>query len=45
MEENEYLPVNNEKTIFMKWEEQDSILIGVFVDDISAIPTTQKLKV
>ncbi len=45
MEENEYLLVNNEKTIFMKWEEQEFILIGVFVDDISAIPTTQKLKI
>jgi hypothetical protein len=45
MEENEYLPVNNEKTIFMKWEGQEFILIGVFVDDFSAIPTTQKLKI
>ena len=44
MEEHEYLPINNEKTIFMKWEDEDFILIGVFVDDFSAIPTTQKLK-
>jgi hypothetical protein len=44
MEEHEYLPVNNEKTIFMKWEGEEFILIGVFVDDFSAIPTTQKLK-
>jgi hypothetical protein len=46
MEEHEYLLVNNdsEKTIFMKWEGEEFILIGVFVDDFSAIPTTQKLK-
>ena len=29
----------------MKWEGQEFILIGVFVDDFSAIPTTQKLKI
>ena len=44
MEAHEYLPVNDEKTIFMKWEDDDFILIGVFVDEFSAIPTTQKLK-
>ena len=44
MEEHGYLPVNNEKTIFMKWEEDDFIIHGVFVDDSSTIPTYQKLK-
>ena len=44
MEEHEYLSFNNEKTIFMKWEVQEFILIRVFVDDFSAIPTTQTLK-
>jgi hypothetical protein len=29
----------------MKWEEQEFILIWVFVDDFFAIPTTQKLKI
>ena len=44
--EHEYLPVNNENTIFMKWEGEEFILIGVFASDLSAIPTTpsQKLK-
>ena len=44
MEEHEYLPVNNEKTIFMKWEGDDFIIHGVFVDDFKSIPTSQKLK-
>jgi hypothetical protein len=44
MEEHGYLPVNNEKTIFMKWEEDDFIINGVFVDDFATIPTSQKLK-
>jgi hypothetical protein len=44
MEEHEYMPVNNEKTIFMKWDGDDFILIGTFVDDFAAVPTTQKLK-
>ena len=44
MEEHGYLPVNNEKTIFMKWEGDDFIIHGVFVDDFATIPTSQKLK-
>ncbi len=46
MEEHGYLPVNNEKTIFMKWEGDDSdfIIHRVFVDDFVTIPTSQKLK-
>ena len=44
MEEHGYLPVNNEKTIFMKWEEDDFIIHEVFVDDLASIPTSQKLK-
>jgi hypothetical protein len=38
------VPVNNEKTIFMKWEEDDFIIHGVFVHDFATIPTSQKLK-
>ena len=45
MEEHEYMPVNNEKTIFMKWDGDDFILIWTFVDDLrQSVPTTQKLK-
>jgi hypothetical protein len=44
MEEHEYLPINNEKTIFMKWEGDDFIIHGVFVDDFKSIPTSKKLK-
>ena len=44
MEEHGYLPVNNEKTIFMKWDDEDFIIHGVFVDDFATIPTSQRLK-
>jgi len=44
MEEHGYLPVNNEKTIFMKWDDEDFIIHGVFVDDLATIPTSQRLK-
>jgi hypothetical protein len=44
MEEHQYLPVNNEKTIFMKWGGDDFILHGIFVDDFASIPTSEKLK-
>ena len=44
MEEHEYMPVNNEKTMFMKWEGEDFIIHGVFVDDFKTIPTSMKLK-
>ena len=44
MEEHQYLPVNNEKTIFMKWDGDDFILHGIFVDDFASIPTSEKLK-
>ena len=44
MEEHEYLPINNEKTIFMKWVGDDFIIHGVFVDDFKSIPTSKKLK-
>jgi hypothetical protein len=39
MEEHEFMPVNNEKTMFMKWEGGDFIIHGVFVDDFKTIPT------
>ena len=44
MEDHGYSPVNNEKTIFMKWEGDDFIIHGVFVDDFATIPTSQRLK-
>ncbi len=44
MEEHQYLPVNNEKTIFMKWDGDNFILHGIFVDDFTSIPTSEKLK-
>ena len=44
MEEHEYMPVNNDKTIFMKWDCDDFILIRTFLDDFALVPTTQKLK-
>jgi hypothetical protein len=44
MEDHGHLPVNNEKTIFMKLEGDDFIIRGVFVDDFATIPTSQKLK-
>ena len=44
MEEHGYLPVNNEKTMFMKWENDDFILHGTFVDDFATIPTSEKLR-
>ncbi len=28
----------------MKWEDEDFIIYGVFVDDFATIPTSQKLK-
>jgi hypothetical protein len=44
MEEHGYLSVNTEKTIFMKWEEDDFIIHRVFDDDFPTIPASQKLK-
>ena len=44
MEEHEYLAVNSEKTMFMKWDGNDFILHGTFVDDFATIPTSDKLK-
>jgi hypothetical protein len=43
MEEHGYLPINNEKKIFMKWEDEDFIH-GVCMDDFATIPRSQKLK-
>jgi hypothetical protein len=46
MEEHKHLPVNNEKTMIMKWDGNDFIIHGIFVDDFATIPTseTRKLK-
>ena len=43
MEEHEYLAVNNEKTMFMKWQGTDWIMHGVFVDDMMHTSTSTKM--
>jgi hypothetical protein len=42
MEGHQYLPVNNEKTIFMNWDGDDFILHGILSDDLASIPTSKK---
>ena len=37
------MAVNNEKTMFMKWEESDFIMHGLFVDDMAHASTSQKM--
>ena len=44
MEKNGYLAVNSEKTIFMKWDGDNFIIHGLFVDDMMHISTCDKLK-
>ena len=44
MESHGYPAINSEKTMFMKWEGDDFILHGLFVDDMSTIPTSDHLK-
>ena len=43
MEEHEYHAVNNEKTMFMKWQGTDWIMHCVFVDDIMHKSTSMKM--
>jgi hypothetical protein len=43
MESHGYLAVNNEKTMFMKWEGSDFIMHGLFVDDMAHASTSQKM--
>ncbi len=38
------MAVNNEKTMFTKWDGYDFIIHGTFVDDFATIPTSEKLK-
>jgi hypothetical protein len=38
-----YAAVNNEETIFMKWEGKDFIIHGLFVDDMQHTSTSQAL--
>ena len=38
------MAVNNENTMFMRWDGDDFILHGTFVDDFATIPTSDKLK-
>jgi hypothetical protein len=44
MEEHQYLSVNNENTIFMKWDWHNFILHGIFIDYFASILTPEKLK-
>jgi len=37
------MAVNNEKTMFMKWEGSDFIMHGLFVDDMAHASTSQKM--
>ena len=43
MEDNDYEPVNSDKTIFMKRVGDDFIIHCIFVDDMKHVPTTQFL--
>ena len=43
MEDNGYPAVNSEKTIFMKRQDDEFIIHGLFVDDIKSVPTSKKL--
>ena len=45
MESHGYPAINSEKTMVMKWEGDDFILDGPFVDDISTITTSDHLRV
>ena len=44
MEDHGYTAVNSEKTIFMKHENGDWIMHGLFVDDMVHASTSEKLK-
>jgi hypothetical protein len=43
MESHDYMAVNNEKTIFMKWEGSNFIMHGLFVTDMAHVSTSQKM--
>ena len=43
MEQNEYPAVNSEKTVFMKRQDSDFSIHGLFVDDMMHVPTCDKL--
>jgi hypothetical protein len=43
MESHEYMAVNTEKTMFMKWEGSDFNMHGLFVDDMAHASTSQKM--
>ncbi len=44
MEKNCYPAVNSEKMILMKWDGDDFIIHGLFLDGMMHIPTCDKLK-
>ncbi len=43
MESHDDMAVNNEKTMFMKWEGSDFIMHRLFVDDMAHASTSQKM--
>jgi hypothetical protein len=43
MESHDYMAVNKERTMFMKWEGSDCIIHGLFVDDMAHVSTSQKM--
>ncbi len=43
MESHDYMAVNNEKTMFLKWKGSDLIIYGLFVDDMARASTSQKM--
>ncbi len=43
MESHDYMAVNNEKTMFIKWEGSDFIMHGLLVDDMAHASTSHKM--
>jgi hypothetical protein len=43
MESHDYMAVNNEKTMFIKWDGSDFFMHRLFVDDMAHASTSQKM--
>jgi hypothetical protein len=43
MESHDFMPVNNEKTMFMKWEGSNFIMHGLVVEEMALASTSQKM--
>ncbi len=43
MESHDYMAVNNEKSMFMKWEGPDLIIHGLFFDEMAHASTSQRM--